>query len=148
MSKPNWGRVIVGGLVAGLVLNVFEWLFHAVLWGDDWEAAMEALGAEPYTGGDVLMMVTWTFLLGIALMWVYAAIRPRYGPGPGTAIRAGLIGWVFLYLFWYLYNLPSEIFPLDLMRLSLIVGFFELPIAALAGAWMYREGETTAPLES
>lgn len=145
MGKTNWGRVIVGGLVAGLVLNIVEWVLHAQVLGDDWEAAMETLGAETYTGADIAMMVAWTFLLGIVLVWLYAAIRPRYGPGPGTAVRAGFVGWVFLYLFWFLYNLASGIFPQNLMTISIVVGFFELPIATLVGAWMYTEGETTEP---
>lgn len=145
MGNTNWSRIIVGGLVAGFVLNLLEYLLHALVLGDEWEAAMQALGAETYTGSDIAMMVAWTFLLGIALVWLYAAIRPRYGPGPGTAIRAGFMGWIFVYGFWFLYNLPSGIFPQNLMTISLIVALVELPIATLVGAWIYREGETTEP---
>lgn len=145
MGKTNWGRVIVGGLLAGLVLNIGEYLLNELVLGDDWEAVMETYGLGAYTGSDIAMMVAWTFLLGIVLVWLYAAIRPRYGPGPATAVRAGLTGWLLLYGFWYLYNLASGMFPRDIVTISLIWGLFELPIATLVGAWMYREGEAAEP---
>ena len=28
--------------------------------------------------------------IGIGVVWLYAAIRPRYGPGAGTAVKAGV----------------------------------------------------------
>jgi hypothetical protein len=31
VAKINWGRVVVGGLVAGVVLNVFDFLVNG-LW--------------------------------------------------------------------------------------------------------------------
>jgi hypothetical protein len=30
----------------------------------------------------------------IANVWIYAAIRPRFGPGPKTAAYAGIVSWV------------------------------------------------------
>lgn len=32
--------------------------------------------------------------MGMWAMWLYAAIRPRYGPGPKTATVAGFAWWV------------------------------------------------------
>ncbi|HEY3125318.1 MAG TPA: hypothetical protein VGK70_14805 [Thermoanaerobaculia bacterium] len=34
MGQINWGRVFLGGLLAGVVINVGEFLFHAVLFKD------------------------------------------------------------------------------------------------------------------
>ena len=81
-----------------------------------------------------------SIIVGVVLVWLYAAIRPRYGPGPKAAILAGLFGWVLLNGFWYVYNLAWEIFPQDMVTISTVWGFFELPIATLVGAWLYREG--------
>ena len=39
-------------------------------------------------------MIAMTSALGIAAVWLYAAIRPRYGAGPRTAVIAGLAVWV------------------------------------------------------
>lgn len=140
MNRINWGRVIVGGLVAGIVLNLGEWLLNEVVLGEDMDALATELGMEPISGSDIGIFVAMTFVLGILLVWLYAAIRPRYGPGPRTAIIAGLVGWIFLGAFWYVYNLAWELFPQDMMTTSTIWGFFELPIGTLVGSWLYREG--------
>jgi hypothetical protein len=39
----------------------------------------------------------WGFVVGIAAIWLYAAIRPRYGPGAATALRAGFAVWLFVH---------------------------------------------------
>ncbi|MBI2073795.1 MAG: magnesium transporter, partial [Gemmatimonadetes bacterium] len=44
MGKINWGRVIAGGLLAGVVLNVFDFVVNGWLLSDQWTAAMTALG--------------------------------------------------------------------------------------------------------
>ena len=44
MGKINWGRVVLGGLLAGLVLNVLDFLVNGVWLGTEWNAAMQALG--------------------------------------------------------------------------------------------------------
>ena len=49
MGRINWGRVFLGGLLAGVVINVGEFLFHAVLFKDQMAEAMRALGKDPAT---------------------------------------------------------------------------------------------------
>ena len=39
VRRVNWARVIVGGLAAGLVINVFEYVGHRLLLDDVWTAA-------------------------------------------------------------------------------------------------------------
>jgi hypothetical protein len=46
MGKINLGRVVMGGLLAGVLLNVVDFLVHGVWLMDDYTAAMEALGKE------------------------------------------------------------------------------------------------------
>ena len=139
MSRINWGRVIVGGLAAGLVINLGEWLLHEVILRERMEASAAAMGLETPSGSDIGIFVAMTFVLGILLVWLYAAIRPRYGPGPKAAILAGLFGWTLLYMFWYVYNIAWEIFPQDMVGLSTVWGLFQLPIATMVGGWLYRE---------
>ena len=91
MSRINWGRVIVGGLAAGVVMNLGEWLLHEVILRERMESAAAAMGLERPTGSDIGIFVAMTFALGILLVWLYAAIRPRYGPGPKAADRRGTL---------------------------------------------------------
>jgi hypothetical protein len=77
MGKINWNRVILGGLVAGVIINIFEYVLNGVILAKDMEAATSALGRQ--VGGSALAMFTvWGFLVGIFAVWLYAAIRPRY----------------------------------------------------------------------
>jgi hypothetical protein len=49
MSRINWGRVFLGGLLAGVVINLGEFLFHAVIFKDEVAEGMRALGKDPAT---------------------------------------------------------------------------------------------------
>ncbi len=76
MGKINWKRVILGGLVAGAIINIFEWVINGVILAEDMEAAIRALGKH-MGGGELVVFSVWGFLVGIFAVWLYAAIRPR-----------------------------------------------------------------------
>ena len=62
---------------------------------------MNALGIDMEAAespGMMVMFLAWGFFYGVIAVWVYAAIRPRFGPGPRTALRAGLVVWLVGYL--------------------------------------------------
>jgi len=86
----------------------------------------------------------WGFLLGIAAVWLYAAIRPRYGAGPTTAIRAGLFTWAVAVFLANLGNYPLGLFPTRLLVITSIVALVEIVVATLVGAWLYKEEEVVA----
>ena len=106
---------------------------------------MVALGLEEPGGTDLIWYVIWSFVLGIALVWVYAAIRPRFGPGPKTAVFAGLAVWVLMWLLGFGATLLSGMFPAGLVLTTLVWELFEMPIAAVAGAWLYKEEAAAGP---
>jgi hypothetical protein len=97
MGKMNMGRVLLGGLVAGLVLNVSEAVLHAGVLAADGAKLVEEwgrLGLKVEMRPSLLVwLIGITFVLGILAVWTYAAIRPRYGAGPKTALCAGLAVW-------------------------------------------------------
>src|SRR5712691_5631989 len=39
MGKINWNRVILGGLVAGVIINIFEFVLNGLILAKDMEAA-------------------------------------------------------------------------------------------------------------
>jgi hypothetical protein len=139
MGKINVGRVILGGIVAGLVIDAGEFVLNGLILEKDWNAAMQSLGKPPVGGQAVAIFMALGFLVGITMIWIYAAIRPRLGPGPKTAICAGLIVWTLTTLYGVLGQLPTGIFPNKLLLAGLVWGLFELPLAALAGAALYKE---------
>ena len=83
--KINWTRVILGGLLAGLVVNVCEFVVNSLILGNEWAAAMKSLNRAAEMGiGAVAAFWMWGFLVGIYALWLYVTIRPRFGPGPKT----------------------------------------------------------------
>src|ERR1700730_18235219 len=96
MGKINLSRVILGGIVAGILVNVSEFLLHDVVMKTQHEEMMKSLGKTMATGGSVMTVwILYGFAWGIVAVWLYAAIRPRFGPGPGTAAKAAVVIWFF-----------------------------------------------------
>ncbi len=139
MGKINWGRVIGGGVVAGAVLNVFDFLVNGLLLGDQWNAAMSAMGKGEMGGSMIMWFVAVDFLLGIAAVWLYAAIRPRFGAGPKTAAWAGLFVWFLLGLLHTMAEAPMGMFPANLYWTSTAAALVFMPLAVVVGAWWYKE---------
>lgn len=139
MGKINLGRVIMGGLLAGLVINIGEFVLNAPILGKDWDAAMGELGRTAIGGQQIAVFVVMGFFLGITAVWTYAAVRPRMGPGPKTAICAGSLIWALAYLYPSIGYLVLDLFPSRLIWIGLIWGLVEIPLATVAGAWLYKE---------
>jgi hypothetical protein len=81
MGKINIARVILGGLLAGLVINISEYVLNTYVIADDAAAMLERFGL-PQTGmHQIGVFLVMTFILGIIMVFTYAAMRPsRSGP--------------------------------------------------------------------
>jgi hypothetical protein len=142
MSTINGTRVLAGGLVAGLVMNVGEAALHGGILSADAQALFTRyqLNTSP-SPVPIVSLILMTFGLGIASVWLYAAIRPRYGAGAGTAIVAGVAVWLMAHL-WagvYLGMGFMGLIPPKLAYLPVVWGLVEAPLGTLAGAWLYQE---------
>src|SRR5689334_24948931 len=98
MGKINFGRAILGGLLAGLVLNIGEYLLNEVVFKNQMEEMFRKLNITPPGGNFIAIAVAITFLLGLLLIFLYAMIGPGYGPGRKTAICAASVVWLGVYL--------------------------------------------------
>ena len=63
------------------------------------EEALRASNLPALGGSAIGGFVFFAFLLGIVTVWLYAAIRPRFGAGAKTAVIAGLFVWFFAYFY-------------------------------------------------
>src|SRR5205814_1212771 len=79
------------------------------------------------------------FVSGIGWRWVYAAIRPRFGAGVQTALIAGLAVWFFVGLLHAIGESPMGFMPQQLMVIGTCVALISLPVATVAGAYVYKE---------
>ena len=139
MSTINLGRVILGGLAAGLVVNVGETIFNLAVVTQDMEAALRARNLPPVAGGAIGGFVILTFALGLVTVWLYAAIRPRFGPGPRTATLAALAVWFLAYLHQGAALTLMGVVPAKLTTIGLVWGLAEIAVASIAGAAVYKE---------
>ena len=140
MGKINAGRVLLGGLLAGVVINISEWFWNGVVFAKDMQEAMAKLNKTMDMGGSTMaIFIAWGFLIGILAVYLYAAIRPRFGAGRGTAIRAGLMMWLLVYVSMTISMAPMGLFPIHLMLLGLPVSLVEIVVATWLGAWLYKE---------
>jgi hypothetical protein len=140
MGRINTARLILGGIVAGILVNISETVLNTVVLKKPWEAAMQALGKPMVMNSSALIVwIAWGFAYGILCVWLYAAIRPRFGPGAGTAAKAGFVAWLLAGLLSSVGMANMGIFPTDLLVISGIWTLVESIIVTIVGAWLYKE---------
>lgn len=135
----NTGRVVLGGMVAGLVLNIGEFIFNDMIIGAKMKTWLAAHNFAEPAGSFIAIAVGMTFVLGIVIVLTYALIRPRLGPGVKAAIVAGLIAWFVSYVYVGIVNGVLFGMTANMIGLAIIWGLVEYVLAAIAGAWVYKE---------
>jgi hypothetical protein len=141
MAGINYGRVILGGLAAGVVANIFDYVANNIIMADDMARMAQRLNLDQNVLLSPQVAVTWIvvdFLWAILIVWTYAAIRPRFGPGPKTAMCAGLVLWaaVAIILFGFL---SMGIFTPDSYMKSAVLALVSTIAASLVGGYLYKE---------
>jgi len=138
----NTAKVITGGIAAGIIMNVSGFVVQSMLLGKRMEAEMLAvapsLQGKGMGGSAIAGRVLTQFAVGILLAWLYAAMRPRFGPGMKTAIMAAIPVWVCGFLF-YLDWLYMEMMTPATYAIVSVVMAITLAIAAAAAGALYRE---------
>ena len=139
MGKINVARVILGGLLAGLIVNIGETVLNVVVLASQMESVTKARNVPPVGGPAIAGFVIMSFALGIGIVWLYAAVRPRFGPGVGTAVIAGVIVWLLSFGWSNLGDTLMQFIPTSVTAIALVWSLFEVVIASIAGAWVYKE---------
>ncbi|HLW77098.1 MAG TPA: hypothetical protein VKS01_08925 [Bryobacteraceae bacterium] len=144
MGKINLGRVILGGLVAGVVINIVEGVTNGVLLAQRWNDSLSKLGQHAVTTKQIIAFNVWGFAVGILTVWLYAAIRSRMGAGARTGLCAGAFMWAAVCALAVAPPVFLHIYPLDLSLTALAIELPEMLIAAVAGAALYKENGAEA----
>lgn len=142
MAKINTGRVIQGGLLAGLVINVVSFLNNFFI-------VSKKLMLDQQSGHFLReprfpFLPVWTiamFLAGIGLVWIYAAARPRLGPGPGTAIKVGVVVGLLMGVPDNLANAAWGTSGRFLPFMWMLEHVVSCALGTLVGAWWYKESD-------
>lgn len=147
MTPINWNRVLLGGLVAGVIVDISEGLLNGVFLAQDWADAMKALGKPEISASSIAVFNVMGLAIGIFTIWLYAAIRPRFGAGPKTALGAGLATWVIGYVVPSVAPAVMHLYSRRLVAIGVVVGLVEILVASVAGAYLYKE-ETAGSVQS
>ena len=141
MIKINYGRVVVGGLVAAVILFLTDGFFHEKVVNADWQAVYAGLGvAEPkHDPFSLVYFAIFELGRGLISIYLYSMMRSCCGPGPKTAAFAGIVAWLAFSV-----TGPAQFIPLGFYShaLWIKVGALQLVtsiVAAIAGAFLYRD---------
>ena len=147
MGNVNRNRVILGGLLAGVIIDASEALINGVVLKQDWADVMSKLDKSPDLSATMLATFNIIgFITGILLVWLYAAIRSRYGAGPKTALMVALTIWVIGYAIPSVGEAGVGLIPARLAATAAGLGLIEVILAALAGASVYKEEAGQTPV--
>ena len=142
MGKTNWKRVFLGGVVAWIILEILFIVVGLTYLKSIWDPAVLAL--KPDFVDTIGFQIFWALLhlvTGILAVWLYSAIRPRYGAGPKTALIAGLAVWILCPLSFDLIVGAFGFFPAKVLVPDILTTLVMYVVATLAGAWVYKEQE-------
>ena len=135
-------NVVLGGLAAGVVQNIIGFVGFGMLLGPRFEAeavaVAPALQGRGNSGAAIATNVIFSFVIGILVVWLYAAMRPRFGPGPRTAIFAALAVWICGFVFhldWLLLGMMSPATYL----MAAVTAAIQITAAAWVGGMVYKE---------
>lgn len=146
MARINWGRLFLGSLIAAIIMFVTDGFIHETIAKADWTAVYEGLKAtqpEPH-GTNMVYFALFELGRGFIAMMLYATMRAYFGPGPKTAVIAGIVAWIA-----YSLTGPVQFIPLGFFSnaLWLKVGAIHLVtsiVATIAGAALYKDAARPA----
>lgn len=140
MGKTNWTRMFLGGLVAGVVLNILNFAALEIYLRNLWNPSLESLNpAFQETTAFQAFWIIFQLISGILAVWLYSAIRPRYGAGPKTALIAGLAVWILQGLSFEAISGAFGLFASKVLVIDAITICVTSVISTMAGAWVYKE---------
>jgi hypothetical protein len=135
----NIGRIILGGVIAGIVANAGDYLINVYLMADEGTAMVQRLNlSAAAVEGSLVTWIIVDVILGLLLVFTYAGFRPRFGAGPRTAIIAGVTIWLAICAV-FAGLMSMGIYTQQAYLKSSVLTLANTVIASLAGAYFYRE---------
>lgn len=147
MSNVNWGRLLIGGILASMIAFITDGLLHEMVLQPDWQAVYTALGVTHMPqehGSHMIYFALFELGRGLVSIFMYVMMREHLTPGPKTAVLAGLVAW-----FAFCFTGPAQFIPLGFLSNTLwgkmaAAQLVTSVIAALAGAALYKPRESQA----
>ena len=142
----NTSKVLIGGIAAGVVMNIIDVVGNMFIFAARMKAESDAfkpgLSDQMNKSSIMISYIVMDLILGIALVWTYAAIRPRFGPGMKTAAYAAILFWILGGIFYSGY-LHMGMMSTGLWVQFAIFALVNFLVSAWVGAKLYTEDAAT-----
>ena len=139
MPKINSGRLILAGIVAAVILDILEYIDNGILLAKAWADLLTTLHVAPLSVRGIIAFNVWSVVVGFLAIWLYVAIRPRFGPGPKTALISAVVVWLLAWPLTMVAPVVTHMVPKSLAINVVLLGIPEIVIAVLVGAAFYKE---------
>lgn len=139
MAGINARRVILGGLIAGLVANVFDYGITTLVMAEEFSEMLARVNvSETASRSWIPAFAAADFLWGFLLVFTYAAIRPRFGPGWRTAAVGAIVLWLSLALALVILLALGLHTPQSYFK-SAVLYLVSALVSSISGAALYKE---------
>jgi hypothetical protein len=143
----NLQRVLLGGLLAGVLVFVSEGILNGVVLADQIQALMASNGLVEASWAIPAYAAS-SLLLGLIVAWLYAAMRPRLGAGWTTGAQAGVVVWLTAYVGpTIFFGAMGLALGAGATMLALGWGLVELILAGAVAGALYKEAGTATPAQ-
>ncbi len=130
--------ILKAGLIAGLIICLSAITMVPVV-GNEMNMALAKFNLPPISLGAMIYFFMVSLSVGITLVWMYAAMLPRFQHRIKTALIVALIVWFHGNLLANAANVVYGFMPVKLTVIGTIWGLGELLIASLIGCRYYEE---------
>ena len=138
----NFGRLLLSGFVAAVVLNLVTGIANATILKGAFLNWANGMGTHLHPPAQPIQVGFWS-LMGLldafTGVWIYAGMLPRYGAGSKTALLAGFLVWIAGRLCVAFDMFALGVFPWQFLAGQSVLGLIAILPGVLAGARIYKE---------
>ena len=142
MKKIRIGYVFLAGFVASLAFMFTEMVVEGsvqfIFRISEAEMFIEAFDDLPSGTLYHMLNLLFLYLVCTLIMWIYAAIRPRFKKRVPAALATSAVFWLFVILFFVNYS-NMGLYPYRMTLMTIGFNLVEIPAAVLAGSCVYRD---------
>lgn len=133
--------LFLAGTLTGVLISLGEVLLNFVILGAEWAATLATLKTAPVSPLKLFVTFPLTIVVGIVIIWIYAAAVPLFSHRRAAALAAFLIAWFLLFVYPMVWIAAIGILADRLLLIATIWGFGELLLATAIGAWIYSRSD-------
>ena len=141
MGTIKIAGVVAGGLLAGAIWQIVSFVWVTFVLAEELEAILRRFNASALPPQSFLVHLTTALAGGVLLVWLYAAMRSRFGWGLRSALIAGFVVWLFSFVTFMATAVVMNMFSRRLAFLAGLGGMIATSLATFVGTSAYKDNE-------